>query len=120
MWVYNSADGTLRHDGELLTMTGWSGHDLGRNNPAMEEDHDIGPIPRGKWAIGGAEDGTHLGPIAMPLTALGDTNTFGRSGFFIHGASSIHPSESSHGCVILPHDIREQIDASDDRILMVV
>jgi Protein of unknown function (DUF2778) len=132
-WVFNSTNGNLSHDGELVTDSGWAGHDAGRNNPAMEADRDIGPIPRGAWFIGEAIDSQHLGPIAMPLvpyavgddwgTALGSvdaTNTYGRGGFFIHGASAINPGESSHGCVILPRVVRQQIAAGDDRILQVV
>lgn len=120
MWTFNSSNGTLSHSGELVAEGAWSGHDAGRNNPAMEIDANIGPIPRGTWHIGPAIDSEHLGPVAMLLTPDEGTDTFGRGGFFIHGASAIDPGESSHGCVILPRSVRVAISASDDRTLVVV
>ena len=119
-WIYNSSNGTLAHDGEVVTTGGWAGHDAGYNNPSMEMDHNIGPIPRGDWLIGDAVDSQHLGPVALPLVPQDGTETFGRGGFFIHGASVLHPDESSHGCIILPRPVRMQIAASTDRILQVV
>jgi hypothetical protein len=56
----------------------------------------------------------------MPLTPADGTDTFGRGGFFIHGASAIHPGESSHGCIILPRAARLQIAGSGDTDLLVV
>ncbi len=119
-WILNSSNGTLSKDGELITDLGWSGHDAGRDNPAMEQVHDIGPIPRGEWDIGDSVDSEKLGPVVMPLIPREGTVTYGRGGFFIHGASAVHPGESSHGCVILPRSVRMQIAASEDKTLQVV
>jgi Protein of unknown function (DUF2778) len=88
---------------------GYSGSGQGRNNAAMEDVPDVGPIPRGTYAIGEAETSDKLGPIAMPLTPLAGTDTHGRSGFFIHGDSFEHPGNASHGCVILPRFARSEI-----------
>lgn len=120
MWTFNSSNGVLSHDGEIVTCDGWSGHDIGKNNPAFQAQHDLGPIPRGTWEIGQAVDTQTKGPVVMPLTPADDTNTFGRGGFLIHGASILDPAESSHGCIILPRTVRMAIAASDDKTLEVV
>jgi hypothetical protein len=44
---------------------------------------------------------------------------FGRSGFLIHGDNAEMNHTASDGCIILSHDIREQIDESEDRVLIV-
>ena len=138
-WMYNSSNGTLSHDGTVVTTESWSGHDAGRNNPAMEQDPGIGPIPRGYWQIGGAVDSQKLGPIAMPLSpcanpndefwieaaqdlgvSIPPTNTFGRFGFWMHGAEFLNPEESSHGCIILPRAVRLEVSISIDKVLEVV
>ncbi len=119
-WTFNSSNGTLSHAGGIVTLDGWSGHDLGRNNPSLESHPSLGPIPRGEYEIGPAQDSPTHGPIAMRLTPSPGTQTFGRGGFLIHGASLLNPSESSLGCVILPRQVREEISASEDRVLEVV
>ena len=118
-WIYNQSNGALSHDGTLVGI-GYSGFGDGENNPAMQDVHDIGPIPQGTWLIGDAVDTTTHGPIVMPLTPVADTETFGRGGFLIHGDSIEHPGLASHGCVVLSHTIREEISASDDRVLEVI
>lgn len=119
-WCYNQANGSLSKDGALVTDAGWSGHDAGRNNSAMEADADIGPIPRGAYYIQPAIDSEKLGPVALRLIPNDATNTYGRTGFFIHGASVLDPEESSHGCIILPRPVRIAINASQDKDLEVV
>lgn len=118
-WIYNQSNGTLSHNGELIG-AGYSGFETGENNPWMENVHDTGPIPQGTWAIGNAIDTTTHGPVVMPLTPAADTETFGRGGFLIHGDSIEHPGLASHGCIILPRAIREEINTSDDKVLEVV
>ena len=109
-WVQN--EGKL-YDGNGAVCVGYSGFAVGKNNPAYEEVPDIGPIPIGTWGIGAAENNPQLGPIARPLTPLDGTDTHGRDGFFIHGDSIEHPGAASHGCVILPPAIREEMNDGD-------
>lgn len=116
MWKYIQASGQLEDPTGKVIATGYSGHGPGRNSPAMQNVHDIGPIPVGTFHIGAAEDSKQLGPVAMPLTQLAG-DTFGRSGFFIHGDDLQH--DASHGCVILPHDVRLEINKSNDKMLIV-
>lgn len=119
MFNYSQATGILTHDGAEIGQ-GYSGHDAGKDNPALQDVHNVGPLPQGLWSIGAPEDRTGtLGPFVMPLSPVAGTETFGRSGFFIHGDSSAHPLEASHGCLIFSRGIREQIAASGDNLLQV-
>lgn len=98
----------------------FSGHGNGMNNPAMQAVRGVGPLPVGVYRVGPLMDGGHLGPNVMRLTQTFGVS-YGRSGFYIHGASAIHPSMSSDGCIIAPPGLRERIDAQcgPDRLLAV-
>lgn len=121
MWTYNQANGNLSRDGELVA-TGYSGADPeGKNNPAMEAEHDVGPIPRGLWRVATLTVGeTPHGPYVLHLEPQEGTDTFGRGGFLIHGDSINAPGTASKGCVIMPRSVRERIWASGDREFQVV
>jgi len=119
MWIYNQADGTLQHDDEPAG-TGYSGFGEGKNNPEMQTLHDVGPIPEGTYEIGPPHNTDTHGPHVMALTPADGTETFGRSGFLIHGDSVAHPGTASHGCIILPRTVRDAISASGDTLLQVV
>jgi len=56
----------------------------------------------------------------LPLSAAKGTNTFGRQFFFIHGDTSAMNYTASEGCIIMPRNIREQINKSEDKKLQVV
>lgn len=118
-WSYSQTSGELSHDG-ILVGTGYSGFGPGLDNPDLQDVQNVGPIPQGLWTIGPAEDrpGT-LGPCVMPLTPYDGTDTFDRSGFYIHGNSSAHPEGASHGCIVMGPDIREQVAESGDPLLEV-
>ena len=119
MWIYDQATGALsRNDSPVAT--GYSGFGDGKNNPAMENVPDKGPLPRGVYIIGPPHDTPTHGPHVMALTPVDGANTFGRSGFLIHGDSIEHPGTASHGCIILPRPIRDQIAGSGDHQIQVV
>lgn len=104
-----------------LVSMGYSGAGVGKNNPAMQAIHDTGPIPCGMWEITGPPfDTTEHGPDVLRLNPAPGTNTFGRSGFLVHGDSILHPGMASEGCIIMPHDIRLKIWASGDYDLQVI
>src|SRR5579863_3670226 len=87
MWTYAQKSGDLLQDGHRIA-TGYSGIDNGKNNPAMQAVHNLGPIPQGSWTIVGPPVNTHdHGPYVLRLNPLPDTNTFGRGGFLLHGDS---------------------------------
>lgn len=115
-WTYHQTNGELWLDGALIG-DGYSGHGVGRNNPVKQEIPNVGPIPIGHYVIGPAYTHPIKGPLVMRLTSL--SNTFGRSGFLIHGDSAAHTGEASDGCIILPHQTRLQVATSDDNELEV-
>ena len=124
MWIYAQGSGELsRDDDDTVVSIGYSGSGEGKNNPAMQQIHDVGPIPRGIWHIGEPEAvdvvGPH-GPFVLPLTPAEGTPTFERLGFLIHGDSLAHVGSASHGCIILNRHVREAIAASHDQLLKVV
>lgn len=106
---YEQATGKL-FDGPELIGIGWAGHLVGKNNPQMQNVKDVGPLPLGRYTIGNAVGGSHLGPLAFPLTPDPANSMLGRSGFYIHGADRRTPSMSSDGCIIQNRITREYID----------
>ena len=121
MWIYRQSTGRLLDPAGLVKATGYSGHGDGLNNPALECDAGVGPIPAGLWTIGEPKTPPdHLGPLAMPLTLTrGDAH--GRSAFFIHGDFPSDASElASRGCIVLSYPVRAAINASSDRGLKVI
>jgi hypothetical protein len=119
MWTYNQQNGVLLKDGETMG-TGYSGFEAGKNNPAMQRVEDVGPIPKGVYEIGSPHDTASHGPHVMALSPAAGTETFGRSGFLIHGDSVADPGAASHGCIILARDLRDKISASGDDHIEVV
>lgn len=120
MWTYDQSTGALSRAGKIVAH-GYSGADLGKNNPAMQAAKGIGPLPRGRWMIVGTPyTSGNTGPYTMALRAETGTDTCGRGDFRIHGDSIAHPGTASHGCIILPRAVRGAIWASGDRDLEVV
>ena len=119
-WTYAQKSGELQQDGKPVA-TGYSGAGAGKNNPALENVPNVGPIPQGNWTIAGppADTAGH-GPYVLKLNPEASTETFGRGGFLMHGDSKEHPGCASHGCVILPRAVREQVWNSGDRELEVL
>lgn len=120
MWTYSQSSGNL-YFGDVLVATGYSGHGDGKNNPALESVRQVGPIPAGRWRlVGGPFDSPATGPFCLRLLPREGTQTFGRSGFLIHGDSKSAPGTASHGCIVLPRKIRQAIWESVDTELLVV
>lgn len=125
MWTFEQSTGKVYQDGGQSLAIGYAGgncgkHPEGKNNPAMQDVPDIGPIPQGLWGISAPHDHPKLGKYAMALTPMTDTNTFGRSGFYMHGDSIPHPGEASDGCPVVPKFARERVWESGDHVLNVV
>lgn len=119
-WTYAQKTGELQRDGEHVA-TGYSGNGEGKNSPEMQSVRNVGPIPQGEWAITGPPLNTpEHGPYVLRLTPKDETETFGRSGFLMHGDSKNAPGTASHGCVIMPRSAREQVWNSGDRDLQVI
>jgi hypothetical protein len=121
VWTYRQTDGfVLNAKGEHVA-TGYSGAGhtaaTGRNNPDMEDVHNKGPIPRGRYKIGAPHVSPHTGPFTMDLDPEPGTDTHGRGDFRIHGNNA--ENDASHGCIILPPDGRHLIWESGDHEIEV-
>lgn len=116
-WTYHQSTGALSAPQGLGVATGYSGAEMGKNNPLTEGEKNVGPIPRGTYQIRPAHFSPHTGPLSMDLVAMPNTHTLGRYAFLIHGDNPSHTA--SQGCIILSRGIREQINGSSDRILIV-
>jgi hypothetical protein len=124
-------DGTIRRDddGTLITSTAFAGNDSrpdvnpdhiqGRNNATYMMLHNIGPLPVGKYEFGPWHTHADLGPHCSALTQI-EGETYGRSAFYMHGASSHDPLNSSEGCVVVEHNPRVLIESLKPRYLNVV
>jgi len=109
-------------DGVKIMGHGWAGNHAGKNNPDMQAVHSTGPLPEGSYTIGTAQSHPRLGPVCMYLDPAEDNQMFGRSEFFIHGASREPASygQESKGCIVLPRPVREFISNSGIKKLMVI
>jgi hypothetical protein len=125
VWTYVQKSGQLLRDGAYIA-TGYSGYDdpdsgqQGRNNPDLENIHDVGPIPVGLYSIGTPIDTVTHGPFVLPLTPDPSNQMFGRAGFLMHGDSVVQPGTASRGCIIMARDVRNQVAGSQDRSLQVI
>ena len=106
--------------GDHCLAKGYSGHDVGVNNPDMETVPRVGPIPRGRYRLVGLARDDHTGPYSILLVPEPGTDTHGRAGFRIHGDNARLNHTASEGCIILQLPIRRLLWESDDHDLEVV
>jgi hypothetical protein len=122
VWTYTQTNGALARDG-VRAGAGYSGFETGKNNPAMQNVANMGPIPQGRYSIGAPQcvnlPGPH-GPFVLPLTPDPANSMFGRAGFLIHGDSIAKPGSASRGCIVASRFIREMIARSGDKDLTVL
>lgn len=120
MWTYTQATGELFDPDGALVGVGYSGAPGHVNDTAAEEIKGVGPCPRGLYTFSKSFDDGHLGPIVMALSPVAPFDAFHRSLLRIHGDDAKLDRSASHGCIILARDYRLLMDASADRLLMVV
>lgn len=124
MYTFNNRTGELLNPSSAHVETGYAGgdhgvHPEGRNNPAYQYTKDIGPLPIGMYTFGEPVEGTHLGPLAIPLIPDPSNDMRGRDDFYIHGDHIGAPGTASDGCIILSHTTRTLLSESDDKQLLV-
>lgn len=120
MWIYEQATGKITGCDGHVTAVGYAGREAGKNNPLVQDAKGIGPLPVGHYTLLPPRDSATVGKYAMPLLPDPTNQMFGRNSFYIHGDSAEHPGLASHGCIVMPRNIREAIWASGDRILQVI
>lgn len=119
MITYNIKTGQLWHDDKELGV-GYSGHGKGLNNPDMQSEKGVGPIPVGLWRIGSWINHPHLGVLVAALKPIRLTSTYGRDGFFIHGDNRLMNNTGSDGCIVLSNALRKALKATGETQLTVV
>ena len=120
MWYFEQSNGNLSNaNGEILGK-GYAGNGKGKNNPLMQNIKNTGPIPKGNYQIGEPYDSLHTGPFTLPLTPDKNNNMFGRDEFKIHGDDISSPGNASDGCIVMPRKVREKVNSSSDKILIVI
>jgi hypothetical protein len=118
-WTYTQETGDLQLDGKHV-FTGYSGA-TPQEQPNDGQCTQHRPIPRGDWTIAGPPvDSKDHSPYVLKLNPAPSTESHGRSGFLTHGDSKEHPGSASHGVVILPRAVREDVWQSGDRDLEVI
>lgn len=118
-WTYKQSTGELFHNGTLVG-TGYAGAGDGKNNPDMQQVHNVGPLPQGEYDIQPPQDTVTHGPFVLPLVPSENNEMFGRSAFLIHGDSVVNPGTASQGCIIMPKAVRKSVWNSGDRELQVI
>ncbi|WP_244141743.1 tlde1 domain-containing protein [Robbsia andropogonis] len=119
-WQYSQRTGQLTRGTGPVVGLGYSGRGVGQNNPQMQNQVGMGPIPTGSYSIGAPFHHSHAGGYTMRLTPNVGTDTRHRSGFMIHGDSTAHPGQASDGCIVLDRRVRVLIWNSGDRQINVV
>lgn len=106
MFTYKQSTGELTKDGKAWGF-GFAGNEAGLNNPAAESQHNIGPIPAGKYKmLQYFPNHLSVGMCAIALIPE-QQDKYGRSGFFIHGSTNLTATgldkflHSSDGCIVI-------------------
>lgn len=109
--TYSQTSGEMRDAAGILLGTGYAGHGPGLNNPAMQRDPNVGPLPQGVYIISPPVDTASHGPYVMWLTPEPGNEMFGRYGFAIHADEAAHPGQrlASTGCIVMSDEARMAI-----------
>ena len=120
MYTYSQSTGALSQNGQPR-LTGYAGHGNGVNNPALQDQHDIGPLPRGRYRMISLFDSPHTGLATIVLDPDPSNQMVGRSGFRIHGDNAAMNQTASNGCIIAGHapDRKSIWDAGDHDLEVV-
>lgn len=104
---FNHGTGAITDDdGNSITNAAWSGNHEGKLNPAMQNVVKVGPIPCGVFKVLKPwGDNPPHGPDSVQLEQVSG-ETYGRSGFMVHGPSQTNYGQESEGCIVIPHDPR--------------
>lgn len=119
MAKFSQSSGVLQFG--TIQVNGYAGRDEGKNNPAMQNVPNVGPLPQGHYTIEIDNPFQHprCGPYCLRLIPDESNDMFGRSGFLIHGDSIDAPGTASHGCIIVPQYIRRALVATGESRLEV-
>lgn len=100
-WVYSQSSGILTDNAGITghTFQCYAGFGAGKNNPAMQNIPNIGPLPCGIYDQVELLLESDHGPYAIRLAPRPENVMFSRAGFMLHGDSIERPGCASHGCI---------------------
>ena len=121
-WTYEQSTGRLIDPTGTLQGKGYSGQPPHDNDPNSQFIPNMGPIPEGMWqAVELIPESVKHGPFVIRLEPYPQTQTFGRSGFLMHGERiEPPPGLASDGCIVISPDVRHLFWDSTDHDLEVV
>lgn len=89
--TYSQSTGHLKCvDGSgntVMETNGYAGNGSGQSNPDTQGIPNVGPLPRGNYGMGPAQNSPNTGPLTIPLTCL---------------KKGQPPRNASHGCIVTP------------------
>ena len=103
MFTYHQSTGQLTGSNGTPRLAGYAGFGSGLNNPDKQDQHDIGPLPRGRYKMTALINSPHTGLATIVLDPDPANQMFGRSGFRIHGDNAAANHTASNGCIIAGH-----------------
>lgn len=120
--IFEQSTGTIFDPSGKVVEVGYSGHEAGVNNPAMQGVKGIGPLPVGFYTMQPPYDHPRLGKYVIYLVPFAQNQMFGRSEFFWHGDEVNHAGEflASDGCMIHSRATRQKGWESGIPLLQVV
>jgi len=114
--VYSQSTGSFTCTNDItgqqyLACTGYAGQGVGLNNPAAQNQQNVGPLPQGDYTVGART--RRRGPLTLPLTPDPGNTMYGRSGFLIHGDNPAQNNTASEGCIVAPPQCRAGIPTGE-------
>jgi len=96
---------------QYLSCTGYAGQGSGLNNPAAQNQQNVGPLPQGDYTVGGST--RRRGPVTRPLTPDPGNTMYGRSAFLIHGDNRAQNYTAAEGCIMVDLKCRAGIPTGE-------
>jgi len=90
MWIFESSTGEWFDPNGTFLVKGYAGGSCGKNpeginNPKLQGEAKIGPLPEGLYTLGNLVLESHLGKFAISLVPDPSNNMMGRGDFYVHG-----------------------------------
>nr|QJB20751.1 MAG: hypothetical protein [Microvirus sp.] len=96
-------------DGRWVRLaTGYAGAGIGVNVPRCQHIRSVGPLPRGHYKMAVVDHPRFAAPAIRLTQETGET--FGRSGFWVHGDNRHLNRTASTGCIVINLLARRQLD----------
>lgn len=106
-----------------LIAIGYAGAPPCLNDPTKHQVRSCGPLPQGRYRIIERKHPRFAEP-AFALYPLEGTETFGRTGFWIHGDNRARNRSASTGCIVIDRAgrlrVRRELLVGTDPVVTVV